>query len=181
MEKLSVISFKIFVLLLCSLFFLGSFWGCEKSFPDYRQTAFDAEIVFITPNARLCATAEVSAPSQNHALRDVTLTFSEPQALKGLILTRRGGTVSLNFQDLCIEDVPVQALLRGIDLLLSEGAITILGKENRESIGSISAELEDEQEGKSYALSLEPTTGFPKELRTDTELLQIKSFRPSLP
>ncbi len=180
MEKLSVRSFKMLALLLCLLLCLG---GCEKltSLPDYRESAFIAELVFITPTSRLCATAEVSAPSQDHTLRDVTLSFTEPSALNGLIVTRREDQVSLNFKNLCVEDVPVQDLLRGIDLLLCDGSLTILGKEEGEGIRFISAELQNEKEGKSYALSLEPTTGYPKELRTDTEILQIQSFRKISP
>ena len=180
MEKLSVKSFKMLALLLCSLLCFG---GCEKlaSLPDYREGAFVAELVFITPTSRLCATAEVSSPSSAQALRDVKLSFTEPTALNGLIVTRYEEQVSLNFKNLCVEDAPIQDLLRGIDLLLCDGSLTILGKEEREGIRFISAELQNEKEGKSYALSLEPTTGYPKELRTDTEILQIKAFDKTSP
>ncbi len=182
-EKLSTSYKKFFALFLCPLLLFWGFLGCKKNVtpPDYRELSFCAEIVLITSTSQLRATAEVSAPTFDGTLRDVTLSFHEPRALEGLVLSRKNGTCSLHFIGLLVESFPAEHLLRTIDLLLCEGKISILGECELDENRYLSAELQNDKEGESYELYLEPETGFPKELRTDTETLRIESFTSRSP
>lgn len=165
---------KILTFLLCPLILI---FGCGRSsFPDARKNAFSAEIVWSTPKSQFRATAEVSEDSAEDTSRDLTLTFHEPKAMKGLTVTRTNGEISLSFLNLSIENFPVKDLLRPIDLLLYDGKITAMGECEIEGMRYITAKIENEKEKESYEIYLDPDTGFPKELRTDTETLRIESF-----
>lgn len=173
-EKLLIPYKKILSILLCSLLLLC---GCGKSsLPDARNNAFSAEIVWITNASQFRATAEVSVSTSEDTPRDVTLSFHEPKALKGLILTRKNGEISLSFLNLSVENFPAEELLRPIELLLYEGKITASGECEIEGNRYITAKIENEKEKESYELYLDPDTGIPKELRTEHETLRIESF-----
>ena len=173
-EKLSISYVSSLSLLLCLFLLLV---GCTKSsLPDPRKNAFSAEIVWKTPTSQFRATAEVSEDSAEDTSRDLTLTFHEPKAMKGLIVTRTNGEISLSFLNLSIESFPVKDLLRPIDLLLYDGKITATGECEIEGMRYITAKIENEKEKESYEIYLDPDNGIPKELRTDTERLRIESF-----
>ena len=178
-EKLLLSYTKILVLLLCPLLLL---FGCgNSSLPDARSNAFSAEILWSTATSQFRATAEVSKSSSENTSRDLTLTFHEPKALDGLILTRTNGEISLSFLNLSVENFPVEALLLPIDLLLYEGKTTVIGDCEIEGTRYITAKIENEKEKESYELYLDPDTGIPKELRTEHGTLQLESFHVRVP
>jgi len=177
-EKLSIPYKKILAVLLCPLLFL---FGCgSSSLPDARSNAFSAEIVWSTSSSQFRATAEVSKSSSEDTSRDLTLTFHEPKALEGLILTRTNGEILLSFLNLSVENFPVEALLLPIDLLLYEENITVVGECEIEGKRYITAKIENEKEKESYELYLDPDTGIPKELRTEYGILRLESFHVRL-
>ena len=174
-EKLLLSYAKTCALLLCPLLF---FFGCGRSsLPDARSNAFSAEIIWSTATSQFRATAEVSEVSSEDTSRDVTLTFHEPKAMEGLILTRKNREISLSFLNLSVEGFPTEELLRPMDLLLYEGEITAKGECEIEGTRYITAKIENEKEKEIYELYLDPNTGIPKELRTNTETLRIESFK----
>lgn len=171
---------KLLSLILCPILLL---FGCasRSSVSDARSSAFCADLRLISEPLQICATAEVAPPTTEGALRDITLTFSAPEALKGLIVTRTNGEISLSFLDLTIECFPVDKLLQPIDLLLCEGSRTLIGEDNIDGVRYLFFNIENKKEGESYEFYVDPHTGIPKEIRTSKETLQIMSFHTRTP
>lgn len=152
MEKLSLHRSRVkktMLLLLCLLLFTG---GCTKKHPRYdaRSTAFSAELIYRNGETMLCATAQVDAPRADGILRDVSLCFSYPDALQGLILTRENGKVLYEYDGIFLPSEGTE-LLRCVDLLL--------------------------QEDSGYEIQFSSQTGIPEEIRSSEEILQIKNFQ----
>ena len=154
MEKLTLYCKKLFPLLLCFFLLLC---GCSSntSPTDWRSSAFSASLVYIKNETQICATVAVSAPREasDSLPRDLTLTLSSPEALRGLVITRKDGVVSLSYQGL-LTAVEETNLLRCTELLLSE---------------DVDAEI-----------ILDPTTNLPKEILLGKEALQISDFKKIL-
>jgi hypothetical protein len=160
MEKLSLLhrfSKKLFPL---SLGILICFFGCtsRKSLPDFRDSAFCAEIVYVTKSTRICATVQAEAPREasDPLPRDVTIYFSSPEALRGLTLTRSSGEISFAYQGLITTSEHTD-LLRPVVLLLGED--------------------HTDTEDPNYAIRLTQNTGLPEEIITSEEQLQISDFK----
>ena len=154
MEKLTLSCKKLLPLLLCFLLILC---GCRAntSPADARSSAFSASLVYIKNETRICATAIVGAPREatDFLPRDLTLTLSSPEALRGLVITRKDGVISLSYQGL-LTAVEETNLLRCTELLLSEDP---------------AAEI-----------VLDPTQNTPKEILLGKESLQISDFKKIL-
>lgn len=157
MEKLSLVFKKMVLLSLCPLIFLESCTP-NSSPPNFRDSAFCADLVYVTETTHICATvqAEVPRAPEDTLPRDVKLVFSHPKALQGLTLTRRNGTVSFEYMGI-ITTSDHTDLLRPVALLLGEDPNTT--------------------EDQSYEIHLSPNTGFPEEILTSEETLQISNFQ----
>ncbi len=157
MEKLSLSAKKLSLFFLLLLFLFSS---CTHSPPlsAYRDTAFCADLVYFRQNIRICAFAQVAAPREesDSLPRDVTLSFREPEALHGLTVTRKNGDIFYEYKGLSMSTDATE-LLRCIDLLLIE--------EHKNT------------EDQSYDIRLSSDTGFPEEIVTSEETLQIQNFQ----
>ena len=118
------------------------------------NSSFSAELIYVNAKTKLCSHATVGAPREDGIPRNVRLSFSSPDSLQGLILTRKDGVISYEYRDLCVEYSDTE-LLRCVDLML----------------------LEDP----SYEIRLAPNTKNPEEIRCSEEVLQIKNFKTALP
>lgn len=160
MEKLSLLHLfpkKLFSLSLCLLICLG---GCtsRKKLPNFRDSAFCADLIYITKSTRICANMQAEAPREasDRLPRDVRLCFSAPEALRGLTVTRRDGEISFEYQGLLITPEHTD-LLRPVALLLGED--------------------HTDTEDPNYAIRLTQNTGLPEEIVTSEEQLQITDFK----
>ena len=169
---------KLFCLLLLPFCVFISFCGCQSSpsLPDYRQSAFYAELRLITPSVTVSGYATVSLPKDS-AQRDVTLVFSEPKALEDVTLTRSNGIVSLQYDGLVLEEQALEALLFMVDLLTSSRERRIVSQTEEYGEPLILAELLPAGNEKSYELYLDPNSGAPRMLRSEDITLVIRSFR----
>ena len=154
MEKLTLSYKKLLPLLLCFLLVL---FGCRAntSPTDARSSAFSASFVYVKNEMQICATAMVGAPREasDPLPRDLTLTLTSPEALRGLVITRKDGEVSLSYQGI-LTTVEHTDLLRCTELLLSEDPTA--------------------------KITLDPTQNTPKEILLGKELLQISDFKKIL-
>ena len=100
--------------------------------------------------------------------------------MEGAVLSRKEGVVSLSLMDLMdlsVESLPLDALLRPIELLLDRGEASLVGEREIDGSRYIFSEVKSTKEQEIYELYVEPNTGIPKELRTSKETLQIQSFQ----
>lgn len=156
MEKLSSATKKLSLLAL-TLFFLLE--GCAPvTPPNYRATAFCADLCYVTQSTRLCATVRVEAPrdSSDGLPRNAILSFTSPEALRGLVVTRKDGEIFYEYEGLS-SSTDATGLLRCVDLLLTE--------------------YPNNTEDQSYEIRLAPSTGYPEEIVTSKETLQIQNFQ----
>lgn len=168
---------KPITLLLCLLLLLI---GCSSTPKgnDYRESAFCAELSVHTKESHLLVTAEIRAPRADDLPRDLTLSFHEPNALRGLILTRRDGKILLEFDGISVERDSAEELLLCVKLLLPEGDFSEFKRCEKNGVSLLSTKVQNEKETQAYEIYLDPDTGFPKEILSEDASLQILSFTP---
>ena len=151
MEKLSL-SVKKLSLLCLSVLCL--FFGCTDANapPDYKATAFYAEVVYTTEQTRLCCEVWVDAPRESGETlpRNVRVSVKAPDALQGLLLTRVDGEIFCEYRGLS-KEIGQTELLRCADLLLTE---------------------DQTDEMKRF-----PDTGAPERISSANETLEITNFK----
>ena len=157
--------------------------GCTspRTLPDYRGSAFVAEIRLLTPTITLEASASVEKLSDPTLPRDVTLQLKSPEALSDVCLERRGGIVSLCYDGITLSGDSLSPLLQAIDLLVASGGIQPICETEELGEPLIFAELHSTKENTRYELYLSPDTGAPRVFRTDTFTLELLSFQPTVP
>lgn len=157
--------------------------GCTaaRTLPDYRDSAFVADLRLITPTVTLEASASVALPDDPTASRDVTLRIKSPQALSDVCLERRGGIVSLSYDGMTLSGDSLSPLLQAVDLLLASGEIQRVCETEELGEPLIFAELHSTKENTRYELYLSPDTGAPRVFRTDTFTLELLSFQNAAP
>ena len=135
-----------------ALFCLLSGCAAARTLPDYRESAFVAELRLITPTVTLEASATVEALGDPTLPRDVTLQLKSPEALSDVRLCRSDGIVSLCYDGMTLSGDSLSPLLQASDLLVASGEIQPICKTEELGEPLIFAERHSTKENTRYEL-----------------------------
>ena len=158
-----------------------------RSLPDYREGAFEAELVWNTPSTTVRMLLSVGDEPSDGGERDLSIVFLAPESLAQIRLERTGGALTVTCHDLRIDNADaLKCWLRPAELLLTSGGIRAITYTERDGVRMQYAEIRKEseyenQEDDVYELYLFPSTGFPKQIVHQQESLDVLSFRPLSP
>lgn len=174
MEKLkaTLACLLTFALLLCC----GGCFGQKVPY-DYRATAFCVELRWTCRGQAVGAVAEYGAPLENGRLRDMSVRFSEPEALCGLHLGRTDGTLFAEYLGLVCDPSAFQELFAYAELLISPGEMCGVCQTELYGLSVDYAEIRNGNTPASVVgLWLRPESGIPQQLSADGKTVTVLSF-----
>ncbi|MBQ8331408.1 MAG: hypothetical protein IJX94_02770 [Clostridia bacterium] len=147
--------------------------------PDYRTTAFCAEIAWESEGLQVCAIlrAEATPSEKEGTCQDFSMTFTAPAAMEGMVLSRLAGTTEIHWSNATVDGSAFEELLAYGEMVMPHGQFTILCR--AESLGQsvLYGEIQGE-DGKSYELYVDEESGAPRQISDGARTVEVRSFQP---
>ncbi len=156
--------------------------GCampDTEYLEYTGDAFVAEIEGERGGFTFTAKIRVGAPTGGSAdapPRDIEMTFTSPATMKGIVIERIGGKITLSSAGLSIEGRGAVGWLTAAELLTPLGTINdikIIDDRAGARLAKVEMSLTD---GSPLILLIDCDTGFPVNIKNENIEMRIASF-----
>ncbi len=155
------------------LLFGGCAPGTDAVCLSYQSSAARAEVRGRYNGAEFGATLELAAQNGT-AARDVTVSYTSPRGLEGIVIKRREGVITLTFGDLTLPGDVFSEMAAPADAFMLTAAVSSANVvTDADGTQRTVVTLTDGSE-----VTLDPQSGFPLAIRTGGTELEILVYEP---